>query len=320
VDDRRYDPEYNPNTSGTLTADDSPEGIRSRDGAWGERDVGGGFSRNAAMEDYEILRQELSTLSRARSKGEGRISGDAGPSVRRRMSRSISRRSRSLARAQTTATSEGGDIEKAEEDADDFQLDAFMKEGHFEKRTEGRSAKKVGVVFKGLTVKGVGAGATFVRTVPDAVLGTFGPDLYRLITRFIPFLKIGRGAPTRTLINDFTGVVRDGEMMLVLGRPGSGCTTFLKAIANSREEYAGVTGEVSYGGIDAATQKKQYRGEVNYNGEDDVHFPDLNVWQTLVFALLTKSKKREKGDIPTIANALMRMFGIPHTKYTKVGK
>ena len=236
------------------------------------------------------------------------------------MSRSMSRRrSRSLARAQTTATSEGGDVEKAEEDADDFQLDAFMKEGHFEKRTEGRSAKKVGVIYKNLTVKGVGAGATFVKTVPDAILGTFGPDLYRLVTRFIPFLKIGRGAPTRTLINDFTGVVRDGEMMLVLGRPGSGCTTFLKAIANSREEYAGVTGEVSYGGIDAATQKKQYRGEVNYNGEDDVHFPDLNVWQTLVFALLTKSKKREKGDIPTIANALMRMFGIPHTKYTKVG-
>jgi len=318
VDDRIYDPEYNPNASGTLAADDSPEGLASRDGAWGERDVGGAFPRNAAMEDYETLRQELST--RARSKGEGRVSGEVNPTFGRRISRSMSRRrSRSLARAQTTATSEGGDVEKAEEDADDFQLDAFMKEGHFEKRTEGRSAKKVGVIYKNLTVKGVGAGATFVRTVPDAVLGTFGPDLYRLITRFMPSLKIGRGAPTRTLINDFTGVVRDGEMMLVLGRPGSGCTTFLKAIANSREEYAGVTGEVSYGGIDAATQKKQYRGEVNYNGEDDVHFPDLNVWQTLVFALLTKSKKREKGDIPTIANALMRMFGIPHTKFTKVG-
>jgi len=167
----------------------------------------------------------------------------------------------SLGRAQTTTTD--GAEEKQEEDADDFQLDEFMREGHFEKRTEGRSAKKVGVVYKNLTVKGVGAGATFVKTVPDAILGTFGPDLYRLITRFMPFLKVGHGAPTRTLLNDFTGVVRDGEMMLVLGRPGSGCTTFLKAIANNRAEFKEVTGEVSYGGIDAAKQKSQYSGEVN---------------------------------------------------------
>jgi len=169
-----------------------------------------------------------------------------------------------------------------------------------------------------LSVEGVGAGATFVKTVPDAILGTFGPDLYNLVTRFFPFLRLGHGPPTRKLLNDFTGVVRDGEMMLVLGRPGSGCTTFLKAIANKREEFSAVTGDVSYGGIDSAKQKKEYRGEVNYNPEDDQHFPDLNVWQTLVFALLTKSKKRDKDEIPIVAEALMRMFGIPHTKYTKV--
>jgi ATPase subunit of ABC transporter with duplicated ATPase domains len=34
----------------------------------------------------------------------------------------------------------------------------------------------------------------------------------------------------------------------VLGRPGAGCSTFLKAIANDRGAFAGVNGEVSYGG------------------------------------------------------------------------
>lgn len=265
--------EQEPNTSGTLTAEDSPEGLQSRDGAWGERDIGGPMSRGAAMEDFETLRHELTELSRARSKGDGtqpvdvnRVMSGRGSLSRTRRSLSRKRTSRSmgrtsLGRAQTTTTD--GAEEKQEEDADDFQLDEFMREGHFEKRTEGRSAKKVGVVYKNLTVKGVGAGATFVKTVPDAILGTFGPDLYRLITRFMPFLKVGHGAPTRTLLNDFTGVVRDGEMMLVLGRPGSGCTTFLKAIANNRAEFKEVTGEVSYGGIDAAKQKSQYSGEVN---------------------------------------------------------
>lgn len=300
------------------TAHQSPDGLISREGAWGERDVGGPMSTSGAMLDFEEMRRELTELSRARSKEDGAMPVDANRLPRLSKSRSRRSRSRSMARQQTGNSEADEKVE--EKDADEFQLDEFMREGHFEKRTEGRSAKKVGVVYKNLTVRGVGAGATFVKTVPDAILGTFGPDLYHLVTKFFPFLKFGHGGNARNLINDFTGVVRDGEMMLVLGRPGSGCTTFLKAIANNREEYLEVTGDVSYGGIDAVKQKKQYRGEVNYNPEDDVHFPDMNVWQTLVFALLTKSKKRDKGEIPVIANALMRMFGIPHTKYTKVSR
>jgi ATP-binding cassette, subfamily G (WHITE), member 2, SNQ2 len=121
------------------------------------------------------------------------------------------------------------------------------------------------------------------------------------------------------LIHDFSGVVRDGEMLLVLGRPGSGCSTFLKAVTNKRAGYAGVEGEVSYGGIPSEEQIKRYRGEVNYNEEDDQHFPTLTVDQTLKFSLLNKTRKHEKRDIPVIINALLKMFGITHTKYTLVG-
>lgn len=108
-------------------------------------------------------------------------------------------------------------------------------------------------------------------------------------------------------------------MLLVLGRPGSGCSTFLKAIANKRGGFAGVNGDVSYGGIPAHEQAKNYRGEVNYNEEDDVHFPSLTVEQTLKFSLLNKTKKHNAEDIPVIINALLKMFGISHTRYTPVG-
>jgi ABC-type multidrug transport system ATPase subunit/ABC-type multidrug transport system permease subunit len=108
-------------------------------------------------------------------------------------------------------------------------------------------------------------------------------------------------------------------MLLVLGRPGSGCSTFLKAIANKRRGYAAVEGEVSYGGIPAKEQAKNFRGEVNYNEEDDQHFATLTVNQTLEFSLLNKTKKHEKGDIPVIITALLKMFGIPHTRHTLVG-
>lgn len=108
-------------------------------------------------------------------------------------------------------------------------------------------------------------------------------------------------------------------MLLVLGRPGSGCSTFLKTISNKRNGFAGVTGDVSYGGIPADEQAKNYRGEVNYNEEDDVHFPTLTVEQTLRFSLLNKTKKHQAEDIPIIINALLKMFGISHTRHTPVG-
>ncbi|KAF1838619.1 ABC transporter-like protein [Decorospora gaudefroyi] len=301
----------------------SPDGVR-RGGTWGERDAGR-LDTAAAAEDLEVLREELASLSKSRSQGGQSQRSRALSRTRSRISARQSQRRASVTRTEE-GTGDAGDDEPgdigaaaAAESEDDFELDQFMREGHFEKRKDGRSAKKVGVVFKHLTVKGVGSTASFARTLPDAVLGTFGPDLYRIVSNFIPALKLGRHNQMRTLINDFSGVVKDGEMMLVLGRPGSGCSTFLKAISNNRESYAAVEGDVSYGGIPAAKQKKQFRGEVNYNPEDDSHMADLNVWQTLKFALTNKTKKNEKHEIPIILNALLKVFGILHTKYTKVG-
>ncbi|PNS15082.1 Brefeldin A resistance protein [Sphaceloma murrayae] len=295
-------------------SDESPD----RSGTWGERDAGEP-NEASALADFEALRRELSNLSRTRSKPDSL----ARTSTRNRLSLGRTRTQQTHRTSQTDREVDDGSVEAQEvqddsKSDDDFSLDNFMREGHFEKRKDGRSAKKVGVLYKNLTVKGVGATATFVKTLPDAVLGTFGPDLYRLLCRFIPALRSHQGEQ-RTLINDFSGVVRDGEMMLVLGKPGSGCSTFLKAIANDRESYAAIAGDVSYGGIPASKQSKMYRGEVNYNPEDDVHFANLSVYKTLLFALLTKTKRSHAGNIPVIVNALLKMFGITHTRDTQVG-
>ena len=56
-------------------------------------------------------------------------------------------------------------------------------------------------------------------------------------------------------------------MCLVLGCPGSGCTTFLKTIANERVSYAAVKGDVRYAGINHVEMGKHYKGEVVYNRE-----------------------------------------------------
>lgn len=325
-------PQFN---AGETTAVPSSDDTSTEDvpGTWGERDAGGNVNQRQAMEELEEMRRELTQLSRTQSaethKSTKRAKPGRTPSVPSYISRRRTNRSGPDATAVVDAEKEAelaeevtdGDADVEDDSSEDeFRLDQFLREGYFEKRTaEGNSAKKVGVLFKNLTVKGVGSKTAFVRTLPAAILGTFGPDLYKNLCRFLPALNVGKKEEVRDLIKGFTGVVRHGEMMLVLGKPGSGCSTFLKAIANHRSTFAGVEGEVLYGGISAEEQDKHYRGEVIYNPEKDSHLPSLNVWQTLKFSLLNKTRKRHKGEMDIIIEALLRMFAITHTKQTLVG-
>jgi ABC-type multidrug transport system ATPase subunit len=278
----------------------------SADARWGERDQGEPVSRRGAMEEFEEMRREVTKLSLHRTR-----SAKDGPRLRPWTSGRASRDEEKALEEQASSADEyqGG-----------FDLSEFLMGGHLERRTTaGEPAKKIGVAFKNVTVKGVQTGASFVRTLPDAVIGTFGPDLYKIVCRFVPALHFGKHPPVRDLLHDFSGAIREGEMMLVLGRPGAGCSTFLKTIANDRGAFAAVEGEVSYGGLSAEEQHKHFRGEVNYNQEDDQHFPNLTVWQTLKFSLINKTKKHDRASIPIIIDALLKMFGITHTKNTLVG-
>ncbi|KAJ5674748.1 ABC multidrug transporter atrF [Penicillium maclennaniae] len=284
----------------TLTGSSTDSSHDTVEGRWGEKEAGEPVSRHRAMEDLEEMRRELTRLSLHRTRS----------TTAKRMKSRASRKDEEKAL----------DEESTDNEDNGFDLGDFLLSGHLERRTTaGEPAKKVGVVFKNLTVQGIETGASFVRTLPHAVVGTFGPDLYNLICRFVPQARVGKKPPIRNLINDFSGTVREGEMMLVLGRPGAGCTTFLKAIANDRGAFAAVHGEVSYGGLSAEDQNKHFRGEVNYNPEDDQHFPTLTVWQTLKFSLINKTRKHDRDSIPVIIDALLKMFGISHTKNTLVG-
>jgi ATP-binding cassette, subfamily G (WHITE), member 2, SNQ2 len=73
--------------------------------------------------------------------------------------------------------------------------------------------------------------------------------------------------PLKKIIDSSHGCVRPGEMLLVLGRPGSGCTTLLKMLANHRADYKEVTGDVRYG-IMTAKEAKAYPGQIVMNTEE----------------------------------------------------
>lgn len=166
----------------TSTAVSSPHGSLNAalDGTWGERDAGVPVSHRMAMEDYEQMRRELTQLSQTRSRSTtqtrraGILRTITGRSTKSRRTTGSKRRGSAYEDASEAEEEdlEAGDAASAAEKEDAFELGEFIRDGHFEKRTkEGASAKKVGVVFKNLTVKGVGASASFVRTLPDAILG-----------------------------------------------------------------------------------------------------------------------------------------------------
>ena len=217
------------------------------------------------------------------------------------------------------------DIEKqptssTESEADSWDLEQTLRGTKDEDVAAGIKAKRIGVIWDGLTVRGVGGVRNIVKTFPAAFVSFFN-----IVGTVMHIFGYGKKGKDFDILKDFRGVVRPGEMVLVLGRPGSGCTTFLKVIANQRFGYTGIDGEVLYGPYDSKTFAKYYRGEAVYNGEDDIHLPSLTVGQTLGFALDVKTPGKRPGGISKrefktkVINLLLKMFNIEPTIDTIVG-
>ncbi|POR34879.1 ABC transporter G family member 11 [Tolypocladium paradoxum] len=224
-----------------------------------------------------------------------------------------------VSRASRRNGKRNGDPERGSDDDCVFDLETALRGDLDAGQAVGIKEKHIGACWDGLTVKGIGGTANYVQTFPNAFVNFFD-----VVTPVVKLLGLGGKPVESTLLDNFQGVCKPGEMVLVLGKPGSGCTTFLKTIANQRYGYTGVTGDVFYGPW-AAGDFKRYRGEAVYNAEDDVHHPTLTVEQTLGFALDSKMPAKRPGNMSKAAfkahvvGTLLKMFNIEHTRRTVVG-
>ncbi|KAI0381629.1 ABC-2 type transporter-domain-containing protein [Hypomontagnella monticulosa] len=180
--------------------------------------------------------------------------------------------------------------------------------------------RRSGVAFRNLDVFGYTAGASY-----QASTGNLPLRLASQLTRTI----FSAGQKTRQrvhILRAFEGLVEEGEMLLVLGPPGSGCSTLLKTLAGeTRGLHVSPDAQLNFRGIPPIHMHARFRGDVLYNAEVDVHLPALTVGDTLDFA----ARARVPAQIPagltgtqyarTIRDVTMAMFRIAHTANTRVG-
>ncbi|KAI1314530.1 hypothetical protein EDD11_002046 [Mortierella claussenii] len=217
--------------------------------------------------------------------------------------------------------------EKGPEDGfgGDFDLTEYLQEVMPQAQQAGIKRRNLGVAWENLEVLGEGVGAQYISTFADPFIG-----LSNLINPVFWAKKcFSRGAKqpktiTRTILHPMNGFCRDGEMILVLGRPGAGCSTLLRVLANDRKNYKQITGDITYGPFSAEEVKKHHRGEVLYNQEDDFHYPTLTVRQTLEMALKTKTPSRRLQDhrkdfVSEFLDVLTKMYGLTKQVDTAVG-
>jgi len=218
--------------------------------------------------------------------------------------------SRHISRTSTAHTNYGSEINP---ESESFELEPFLRSIFRKGNESGLQRRETNVVFENLCVEGIGSGVTFGDTVGSIFL------------KPIEMLKNIRRKQVKHILQGFSGTVEPGEMLLVLGRPGAGCSSFLKTLANNTHSFSAVTGERSYSGISAKEMEKHFAGDVAYLPEDDIHLPVLTVDQTLEFAAASRAPAKQsrletrEEYVKTLKAVMLAIFGLRHTVDTKVG-
>lgn len=173
---------------------------------------------------------------------------------------------------------------------------------------------RVHTTFQNLTVTGTGDAIMLHKTVGSLLTAPFG------------FAKISqrRQNPKRIILNSFNGTIGAGEMCIVLGRPGSGCSTFLKTLSGHLEgAKISKDSSIRYSGV--AQEDFPLHGEILYNKENESHFPHLTVEQTLRFAAASRAPKQNSLQMPRkdfinyTTDVALNVYGLSHARHTRVG-
>ena len=123
-------------------------------------------------------------------------------------------------------------------DSPQFSTEKFLRDILARAKEQGLRRRNAGVLFRSLVVLGYGSEFTHQNTVGTVASGIF---------RIKDIIQSHRHPPMKTILYSMDGCVKEGEMLLVLGKPGSGATTMLKTIAGETRGYASISGGTPLG-------------------------------------------------------------------------
>jgi ABC-type uncharacterized transport system YnjBCD ATPase subunit len=180
-------------------------------------------------------------------------------------------------------------------------------------------ARQRGIMFEDISVQGSGSPFQIQPTVLSALI--------RPAASVVNLLFHKQSHQHRTnILYKFDGLVCSGEMLLVLGRPGSGCSTLLKTICGYLDGLdLDPASKIQYKGVSFARMMKEYRGEVVYNQEEDHHFPHLTVGETLEFAAYSRAPQTRLGNMSReeyakiAVQVVMALYELSNAHNTQVG-
>jgi ABC-type multidrug transport system ATPase subunit len=119
-----------------------------------------------------------------------------------------------------------------------------------------------------------------------------------------------RGMRVKPVLKDLSGVLRYGRLTLVMGPPGCGKTSYLRAISGQLHTQKGVrakvSGEVRYNWF-LVEQLKRLSNWATYVSQSDVHLPLLTVRETLTHAWRCRKSARNKD--PRVREFMERRLG-----------
>jgi ATP-binding cassette subfamily G (WHITE) protein 2 (SNQ2) len=216
------------------------------------------------------------------------------------------------------------DMKSFKIDENDFDLQAILNFISDRNKEHGIKVKTCEIAFKNLTINGKNTSASVIKDFGDIFFPVYSyfRNKREAKNNSFDFKKLPK---TRKIIKNATGYMSPGTMTLVLGRPGAGCSSFLKVISGEIQTYTGYEGEIYYGGISSNEMFKSHKNQLIYNPELDVHFPHLTVEQTMQFAIGCKTPAIRINNvsrdeyIETIKNLYLTLFGLKHVEKTLVG-
>jgi ATP-binding cassette subfamily G (WHITE) protein 2 (PDR) len=168
--------------------------------------------------------------------------------------------------------------------SDKFEAHAWAANVAQVAHEHGQSYRSVGLCFQNLKVFGYSTTTDFQKNVGNIWLAFPG-----IVRRFFSSTA---GHTRVNILHQLEGIIRPGEMCVVLGPPGSGCSTFLKTVSGETSGiHVGQDSYFNYQGLSANEMHTAHRGDAIYTAEVDVHFPQLTVGETLSFASRARCQK-----------------------------